>query len=59
MLTLDDWDPVITNGLALDHDVVLVNNAGVASSTGKAPSTVREMAKGIFAFFAGQWAFRR
>ena len=48
--TLDDWDPVVTNGLALDHDIVLVNAAGVASSTGATPNTVPEMAKYLNSF---------
>jgi pimeloyl-ACP methyl ester carboxylesterase len=47
---LDDWDPVVTNCLALDHDVVLVNGVGVASSSGQTPSTVVEMAKHIDTF---------
>jgi pimeloyl-ACP methyl ester carboxylesterase len=47
---LDDWDPVITNSLALDHDVVLVNGTGVASSSGQTPGIVVEMAKHIEAF---------
>jgi pimeloyl-ACP methyl ester carboxylesterase len=42
---MDDWDPKITNGLATLHDVILFDNAGVASSTGKTPSTVEEMMK--------------
>jgi pimeloyl-ACP methyl ester carboxylesterase len=29
---MDDWDPFVTNGLALDHDVILFDNAGVGSS---------------------------
>jgi pimeloyl-ACP methyl ester carboxylesterase len=40
---LDDWDPTVTNGLALDHDLVLVDAAGVAGSTGTTPNTVLEM----------------
>jgi pimeloyl-ACP methyl ester carboxylesterase len=47
---LDGWDPVVTNCLALDHDVVLVNGVGVASSSGQTPSTVIEMTKHIEAF---------
>jgi hypothetical protein len=29
---LDDWDPLVTDGFAADYDVILFNNAGVASS---------------------------
>jgi pimeloyl-ACP methyl ester carboxylesterase len=31
---MDGWDPFVTNGLALDHDVILFDNAGVGSSGG-------------------------
>ena len=47
---LDDWDPLVTNGLALDHDVVLVNNVGVASSSGETPNTIDQMAKDTSGF---------
>lgn len=47
---LDDWDPFVTNGLALDRDVILFDNAGVGSSGGDAPSTVLEMARHVVAF---------
>ena len=32
---LDDWDPLVTDGFAADYDVILFNNAGVASSGGE------------------------
>jgi pimeloyl-ACP methyl ester carboxylesterase len=32
---LDDRDPLINDGFAVDHDVILFNNAGVASSGGE------------------------
>jgi pimeloyl-ACP methyl ester carboxylesterase len=47
---LDDWDPFVTNGLALDRDVILFDNAGVGSSGGDEPSTVLEMARHVVAF---------
>ena len=28
---LDDWDPLVTDGFAADHDAILFQNAGVAS----------------------------
>ena len=37
---LDDWDPLVTDGFAADHDVILLDNAGVASSGGETPGTV-------------------
>ena len=37
---LDNWDPLITDGLAKDRPVILFNNAGVASSSGETPDTM-------------------
>ncbi len=48
--SLDDWDPLVTGGFAADHDVILFNNAGVASSGGETPGTVSEMARHAVAF---------
>jgi pimeloyl-ACP methyl ester carboxylesterase len=48
---LDDWDPLVIDGFATDHDVILFNNAGVASSGGETPNTVSEMARHAVAFF--------
>jgi pimeloyl-ACP methyl ester carboxylesterase len=47
---LDDWDPQVTDGFATDHDVILFNNAGVASSGGETPGTVSEMTRHTVAF---------
>jgi pimeloyl-ACP methyl ester carboxylesterase len=47
---LDDWDPLVTDGFAADHDVILFNNAGVASSGGEPPGTVAEMTRHALAF---------
>ena len=47
---LDDWDPSVTDGFAADYDVILFNNAGVASSGGETPGTVVEMARDAVAF---------
>ncbi len=47
---MDDWDPLVTNGLALDHDVILFDNAGVGSSGGDTPNTVLQMARDVVAF---------
>jgi pimeloyl-ACP methyl ester carboxylesterase len=43
--TLDDWDPLATNGLACEREVILFDNAGVGSSTGDMPPTVAAMTK--------------
>jgi pimeloyl-ACP methyl ester carboxylesterase len=47
---MDDWDPKVTNGFAAEHEVILFDNAGVASATGKTPSTVAAMTKDCIAF---------
>lgn len=47
---MDGWDPLVTNSLAADHEVILFNNAGVASSGGETPATVAEMAGHCVAF---------
>ncbi|PSL24018.1 alpha/beta fold hydrolase [Chitinophaga ginsengisoli] len=48
--TMDDWDPAITNGLAQKYKVVIFDNQGVGSSTGKTPATIADMAKGAVTF---------
>ena len=40
---LDNWDPLVTDGLAQGRPVILLNNAGVASSSGETPETIDEM----------------
>ena len=47
---MDGWDPAVINGLAADYEVVLFDNAGVASSSGETPSTVSEMTHHCMAF---------
>jgi hypothetical protein len=48
--TLDHWDPAVTNGLARMREVILFNNAGVASSSGETPSSFQEMGASAIAF---------
>lgn len=47
---LDSWDPAVTDGLAQSREVILFDNAGVASSSGEVPHTFADMAKnaGVF-----------
>jgi pimeloyl-ACP methyl ester carboxylesterase len=47
---LDNWDPAILDGLAKEREVIIFNNAGVASSTGEVPTTFAGMAKNAEAF---------
>jgi pimeloyl-ACP methyl ester carboxylesterase len=50
---LDNWDPAVLDGLALEREIILFNNAGVASSSGEVPKTFAEMAKNAEAFIDG------
>src|SRR3984893_18093012 len=47
---LDNWDPGVLDGLAKEREVIIFNNAGVASSTGEVPTTFAGMAKDAAAF---------
>src|SRR5260370_22018479 len=47
---LDNWDPAVLDGLAKEREVIIFNNAGVATSTGEAPTTFAGMAKNAEAF---------
>ncbi len=48
--TMDHWDPAVTDGLAQEREVILFNNAGIASSSGEVPASVAEMAANAVAF---------
>jgi pimeloyl-ACP methyl ester carboxylesterase len=50
---LDNWDPVILDGFAKEREIIIFNNAGVASSSGEVPSTFAGMAKNAEAFIDG------
>ena len=47
---LDNWDPAVLDGLAVEREVIIFNNAGVASSSGEVPSNFAAMAKNAEAF---------
>ena len=51
--TLDDWDPLVTNGLAYEREIILFDNAGVGRSTGTAPHTIAGMAADAASFIDG------
>jgi len=40
---MDHWDPTVADGFARDRPVILFDNAGVASSSGKTPNTFDAM----------------
>src|SRR6202795_2673486 len=42
--TLDNWDPAVTDPLALGRSVILFESAGIGRSSGKVPTTVAGMA---------------
>jgi pimeloyl-ACP methyl ester carboxylesterase len=44
---LDHWDPSLTDGLAVDREVILFNGRGIASSTGKPRNRIEDMADDI------------
>lgn len=47
---LDNWDPAVLDGLAQEREVIIFNNAGVASSSGEVPSTFGGMGKNAILF---------
>jgi pimeloyl-ACP methyl ester carboxylesterase len=47
---LDNWDRLVTDGLAQYRSVILFNNAGAASSEGDPADTIEGMAKHVIAF---------
>ena len=50
---LDNWDPAILDGLAREREVIIFNNAGIASSSGEVPTTFAGMARNAEAFIDG------
>ena len=48
--TMDYWDPAVTDGLARNREVILFNNAGVSSSSGKVPTSFQQMGANAIAF---------
>lgn len=48
--TMDHWDPALTDGFAKDREVILFNNASIASTSGEVPTTIEGMAANAAAF---------
>ena len=51
--TLDNWDPAVTDPLALGREVILFDNAGVGRSSGSVPGTIAAMAQHAENFLDG------
>lgn len=47
---LDNWDPALTDGLAAEREVILVDYPGTASSSGEFGPTIADTARRIIAF---------
>src|ERR1700675_1673741 len=48
--TLDNWDPAVTDPLAMDREVILFENAGLGRSSGSVPATIAGMSMHAQAF---------
>lgn len=49
---MDNWDPLVTDGLAQDRPIILVDGAGVAGSSGATPDTIEAMADDLGHFLS-------
>ena len=47
---LDNWDPALTDALAAEREIILVDYPGVGSSTGEPSDTIAQTARQIIAF---------
>jgi pimeloyl-ACP methyl ester carboxylesterase len=47
---LDNWDPALVDRLAVDRQVILVDNRGVGGSSGVVPDNVDDMARDVLRF---------
>jgi pimeloyl-ACP methyl ester carboxylesterase len=43
--TLDNWDPIVINGLAKERRVITIDNTGIGNSGGTTPDNVQDMAR--------------
>ena len=43
--TLDNWDPIIINGLANERPIIAIDNTGIGNSGGTTPDNVQDMAQ--------------
>jgi pimeloyl-ACP methyl ester carboxylesterase len=47
---MDNWDPALTDALAAEREVILVDYPGVGASTGEPSSTIADTARHVIAF---------
>lgn len=47
---LDNWDPLLVDGIAAHREVILLDNTGVGLSSGTVPDSVTRMARDAIAF---------
>jgi pimeloyl-ACP methyl ester carboxylesterase len=47
---LDTWDPALVDRVAVEREVILLDNRGVGGSTGAAPDNVDDMARDVLRF---------
>ena len=50
MAVLDDWDPRVIDGIAVQRRVIAFDNRGVGASGGSVPHTIEEMGRDAIAF---------
>ncbi|MCK9282715.1 MAG: alpha/beta fold hydrolase [Rhodocyclaceae bacterium] len=50
MAVLDDWDPRVIDGIAVQRRVIAFDNCGVGASGGSVPHTIEEMGRDAIAF---------
>jgi pimeloyl-ACP methyl ester carboxylesterase len=48
--TMDYWDPAVTDGLAQSREVILFDNAGIASTSGEVHPSIPQMGTNAIAF---------
>lgn len=48
--TLDNWDPIILDGLASEREIIIFDNIGVGNSSGETPDNVLEMTHDAVSF---------
>ena len=47
---LDNWDPRVVDGIAVQHRVIAFDNRGVGASSGSTPTSIEEMARDAVTF---------